>query len=213
MKIRFPRNEHLEKKLHETLFYKQVEDFKVIVGYQGFFEIQADRRELELSRREFARFYREIRVEGGSKRKTGNIMVIAPVRKETIHVRLQPRYRNLLNEVAEKLGVRSSDYARLAILTRVREILEALGGSKGKRRSRRRLGLYRSNEPVEGKPLTIRLSSDEKSVITELTRDQETSEFIRAVLESVLLKDGRELGLLAPIIKKPQTSEGAPRGG
>lgn len=215
MKIRFPKNELFEKFL-ATLFYEKIEDYKVLVGYNGFFEVQITRKELETNRNEFARFAGEIKVNGGTKKTKGNLLVIAPVRKDAIGVRLPLGYQYLLGRVAEKLGVRPSDYARLALLTRVHEILKAIEQHKmgARMRSVKPLKTYRSDKPVEARPLIIRLSSDEKAAIMNLIRDsdQPLSGFIRTVLESNLLNTGRELGLLVPVTK--QTSESsATRGG
>lgn len=206
VKVVVPKNEQFENYVKEIYRYKKIGDFGVIAEYQGIFEIQIDRGYLGMNRQEFVRFFKKIIVRGGSKRKSKNTLLMIPFREKSITIRLPRSYYDLLYQVAEKFRRRASDYARLALMARICEVLKALGWPEHEIKQRKIRFQYRSDETIGNTWLKIRLSRDEDEILKKLVGGQVTSEYVRLILESDLLNTARELGLLVPVTK-PQTSE------
>jgi len=106
LKISMPEemcNEAVRKGLSE-LGYRLVRRQNGWVTFEGVFSIRTTADRVGIGLREFARFCRTIRVEGGRKIRRKGALIIEPVRKRKLKVRLSGDEYDALTKVAKDRG-------------------------------------------------------------------------------------------------------------
>lgn len=179
MKITFWKNKNLEDYIYHVLFYRKTGETAGQVTYQGIFEFVVGRQSIELNSRQFAKFFREVRVENGRKKKIGDAMAILPLRNKLIRVKVPRVCLSGLNKVAKHYGRKLATHARFVVLDALREGLEAVGWP-GRELKPKHWRLEREKL----KPATIlhvRISQEQYELLTQFVKSvgENISRFVR----------------------------------
>jgi len=111
MKIRVLKNPRFDK-IMRSLSFRVIEEENVKVTYEGIFGFKVDMEQLGLNRKEFFKFYQELTVDGGRKKRVGTALIVTPKRERTLSVRLsEDEYRDL-QKMAEMEGRSVEDLFR-----------------------------------------------------------------------------------------------------
>ena len=79
MKVRTLKNTRFEQ-IVKTLSFRVIEEEESRITYEGIFGFKVDMEQLRMSRKEFLKFYREMEVEDGRKRRVGTALIVTPKR-------------------------------------------------------------------------------------------------------------------------------------
>jgi len=78
-----------------------------------------ERAALGLTPREFGSFYRDVKVSGGSKKKSGDHIAFEPRRPLIVTVRFAESELSLAREAAKKAGATLREFIRFCVLSRI----------------------------------------------------------------------------------------------
>lgn len=126
MKVTFPRVEKLEEieEVLERLQYKKIGKTEGKLTYEGVFPFGIQRQALRLPSRKFRQFYRNLKVEGGTKRLDGNWITIVPFADKGVYFKMSKDEYGVFKKYLREQGVSASEYLRLAIRRELSEWLE-----------------------------------------------------------------------------------------
>jgi len=212
MELMFPKNKYLEEYLHDVFFYRKVGDKPNQPAYRGVFEFAVARQNLHLNSRDFAKFFKLLKVKGGQKKKEGDTLIIEPFRTKRINVRMTEDLLKLLRKVANKLDRDPSEHARIHVLDALRRVLEGIGWPENEiKQVVERWPREEKWGDIGKTSLSIRVSGEQSQLLNKVARSggQKISEYVRMVLSSGLPNEAATLKLF----EETQTSEGATRGG
>jgi len=88
-------------------------------------ELEISRLTTGLKQREFSKFFKEIEVQGGKKKKDGDFIILKPLRPTVFPLRFAETELNIIKEAAAKTGVSVAEYCRRACITKAYEDLYA----------------------------------------------------------------------------------------
>jgi len=103
MKIKVLKNSRFDK-IMRRLSFRVIKEENARITYEGIFGFKVDMEQLGLTQKEFFKFYRELTVDGGRKRRVGTALIVTPKRDRILSVRLsEDEYRDL-RKMAEMEG-------------------------------------------------------------------------------------------------------------
>jgi len=115
LRITAPKNQRFDKAMIYSL-YKKVKENQKTATYEGIFSICITRELLQMKKSEFMKFYKEIEVKGGMKRRKGNNIIIQPRRNKAVSFRLSEEQFAILKKLADNAEMSVSDYIYETIL-------------------------------------------------------------------------------------------------
>jgi len=93
---------------HMRRYCKVVAEGNGEVIYMAISNVKVDAADLAMTPREFSRLAKEITVEDGRKIRVGTVLLLKPLRRRKLHVRLSDEEYMLLREYADEHGLKMS---------------------------------------------------------------------------------------------------------
>jgi hypothetical protein len=119
--VKVPKDNRVDL-VFSRAFKKMGEDGRQVI-YEGRIDVEFPQAMFGLSSSEFRRLCRNIRVEGGFKKRTKDGIRFAPLRKRILTVRLSEEEYRLLVEDAREVGLEPSRWARNLVMSLVEQYL------------------------------------------------------------------------------------------
>jgi len=123
MKVTLPyREEYEEIFIHLPPIFKVKRDSEKL-EVECPLELEISRLMTGLKPRAFSKFFKEIKIQGGKKKKDGDFIILKPLRPIVFPLRFAESELNIVKEASAKTGVTVAEYCRRTCISKAYEDL------------------------------------------------------------------------------------------
>ena len=159
MRLIFKRHKRFEAYLRTVGKYQEVSENGELVVYEGVIPISIARQDIDMTAREFVKFWRDLKVENGRKKRDGDLGIVVAKKLHPLSIRMTIEDYELVKRGAAAYDMKQTDYIRRTLLQEA-----SIGGPVSY------WGTYSRPAGKKPKQISVRFSREELKMLRQTAR-------------------------------------------